>query len=299
MVLAHAVTVKNTFINILENSENDSAAFPRQWSDPLPRFGSVDTQEQGAANTTVKAAPADVSDVMETPQTSVGYDDAESDWYSQEDSSSVDTPIKSPSSHTVADASLGSLDAAGVLLQQQMWEKPANATPMDIPREWHGKTSVMVRNISYKCSRTMFREELNKAGFQNQYDFIYVPVSVGRGNCKGYAFVNFVDDRIAYRFKVQFDGFKMNVPGSVKRLEVIPANLQGYAQNASHYIAKQSENASTPCSGPTSQSRLSASGDDRSCALGASEDQPTPACRQCGARVLSRARFCHRCGVAL
>eukprot|EP00928_Gymnodinium_smaydae_P032603 TRINITY_DN23565_c0_g1_i4.p1 TRINITY_DN23565_c0_g1~~TRINITY_DN23565_c0_g1_i4.p1 ORF type:complete len:277 (+),score=34.54 TRINITY_DN23565_c0_g1_i4:51-881(+) len=276
MACAHAVVVKNTFINLLEKSEEDSDAFPRQWSDPLPRPHYMDTQEQDDADTVTKAGLVEDKSLFESPQTSVGCDDFQSDCCSREEWSSVDTPVTSPRAHALAYAPFGCVDAAGGLLQQQMFGKLANATPIDIPSEWQGKTSVMVRNISYKCSRMMFCEELDRAGFQNQYDYVYVPVNAGRGTSKGYAFANFADDRTAYRFKVHFDGFKMNVPGGVKLLEVIPANLQGYAQNASHYISKQSEMSVAP-----------------------SEEHPTQSCCQCQAKVLTRARFCQWCGAGL
>eukprot|EP00928_Gymnodinium_smaydae_P032601 TRINITY_DN23565_c0_g1_i2.p1 TRINITY_DN23565_c0_g1~~TRINITY_DN23565_c0_g1_i2.p1 ORF type:complete len:278 (+),score=34.05 TRINITY_DN23565_c0_g1_i2:58-891(+) len=277
MASAHAVMVKNTFINLVEHTEDDSTAFPRQWSDPLPRRCRVDSEEKDDVSINTKVGLDEKTAALESPRTSAGCGDSESECCSREELSSVDTPVMSPRAHTlVAYAPCGYLNAAACSLQQQMFESLASARPIDIPSEWQGKTSVMVRNISYQCSRIMFCEELNKAGFQNQYDYVYVPVNAGRGTSKGYAFANFVDDRTAYRFKAKFDGFKMNVPGSVKRLEIIPANLQGYAQNASHYISKQSEMSVAP-----------------------SEEHPTQSCCQCQAKVLTRARFCQWCGAGL
>eukprot|EP00928_Gymnodinium_smaydae_P085847 TRINITY_DN6951_c0_g1_i1.p1 TRINITY_DN6951_c0_g1~~TRINITY_DN6951_c0_g1_i1.p1 ORF type:complete len:286 (+),score=38.33 TRINITY_DN6951_c0_g1_i1:64-921(+) len=285
MACAHVVMVKNTFINLLENNEDDDAAFPRQWSDPLPRPSFVDTQEQDDTDAVTDAELAKVTDALESPRTSVGCDDSASDCCSREEWSSVDTPVMSPRAQTLPCAPPGRFDAAGVVLHQDVFGefgRHAIASPIDVPSEWQGKTSVMVRNISYQCSQIMFCEELNKAGFQGQYDYVYVPINAVRGTSKGYAFANFVDDRTAYRFKMHFDGVKMNVPGSVKRLEIIPANLQGYAQNASHYMAKQSE-VSTASSIPAV----------------VSEEQPTRSCHQCQAKVPIGARFCQWCGVGL
>eukprot|EP00928_Gymnodinium_smaydae_P085849 TRINITY_DN6951_c0_g1_i3.p1 TRINITY_DN6951_c0_g1~~TRINITY_DN6951_c0_g1_i3.p1 ORF type:complete len:280 (+),score=33.49 TRINITY_DN6951_c0_g1_i3:62-901(+) len=279
MASAHAVIVKNTFINLLENNEDDDAAFPRQWSDPLPRPSVLDAQEQGDADAVSKAELAKVIDAVESPRTSVGCDESESECCSREEWSSVDTPVMSPRTPC---APPGHYDAAGVVLQQHLFGRHASASPVDVPSEWQGKTSVMVRNISYQCTQIMFCEELDKAGFQNQYDYVYVPINAVRSTSKGYAFANFMDDRTAYRFKMHFDGVKMNVPGSVKRLEIIPANLQGYAQNASHYMAKQSE-VSTASSIPAV----------------VSEEQPTRSCHQCQAKVPIGARFCQWCGVGL
>eukprot|EP00928_Gymnodinium_smaydae_P069416 TRINITY_DN5289_c0_g4_i2.p1 TRINITY_DN5289_c0_g4~~TRINITY_DN5289_c0_g4_i2.p1 ORF type:complete len:347 (+),score=24.67 TRINITY_DN5289_c0_g4_i2:76-1041(+) len=110
-----------------------------------------------------------------------------------------------------------------------------------LPSEWQGKTSVMVRNIAYNCTRAMFSHALKRAGFENSYDYMYLPIDPRRGTSKGYLFLNFSDDITAYRFKVHFDGKKMDVPESSKLLKVIPANLQGYSENVSHYISKQNE----------------------------------------------------------
>eukprot|EP00928_Gymnodinium_smaydae_P048170 TRINITY_DN3219_c0_g2_i1.p1 TRINITY_DN3219_c0_g2~~TRINITY_DN3219_c0_g2_i1.p1 ORF type:complete len:265 (-),score=25.31 TRINITY_DN3219_c0_g2_i1:291-1085(-) len=112
------------------------------------------------------------------------------------------------------------------------FQETCDGTVGDIPTEWQNKTSVMVRNIPYKCTPTMFEHELNKAGFEDLFDYVYVPVNPGRTTTKGYAFVNFVDARTAYRFKQQFESTMMN--GSKKQLEVIPSHMQGFTSNSLH-----------------------------------------------------------------
>eukprot|EP00928_Gymnodinium_smaydae_P059638 TRINITY_DN43035_c0_g1_i1.p1 TRINITY_DN43035_c0_g1~~TRINITY_DN43035_c0_g1_i1.p1 ORF type:complete len:283 (+),score=44.39 TRINITY_DN43035_c0_g1_i1:224-1072(+) len=104
----------------------------------------------------------------------------------------------------------------------------------DVPPEWCGKTSIMVRNLPYKCTPTMFYREVCNAGFEDLVDYIYVPVNHKGSTCKGYAFANFVDPSSAYRFYGVFDGKKMCIPGSKKLLEVTPAFLQGYDQNCAN-----------------------------------------------------------------
>eukprot|EP00928_Gymnodinium_smaydae_P069418 TRINITY_DN5289_c0_g5_i1.p1 TRINITY_DN5289_c0_g5~~TRINITY_DN5289_c0_g5_i1.p1 ORF type:complete len:328 (+),score=37.32 TRINITY_DN5289_c0_g5_i1:74-1057(+) len=121
-------------------------------------------------------------------------------------------------------------------------EVPHPADEGDVlPSEWQGKTSVMVRNISYKCTRAVFYNMLKRAGFEDSFDYLYLPVIAGRDTSKGYAFINFSDDATAYRFKVHFDGKKLDMPKANKLIEVIPAKLQGFSENESHYIAKQNE----------------------------------------------------------
>eukprot|EP00928_Gymnodinium_smaydae_P078807 TRINITY_DN62881_c0_g1_i1.p1 TRINITY_DN62881_c0_g1~~TRINITY_DN62881_c0_g1_i1.p1 ORF type:complete len:276 (-),score=42.29 TRINITY_DN62881_c0_g1_i1:544-1371(-) len=109
---------------------------------------------------------------------------------------------------------------------------PSNES--DVPSEWQGKMSVMVRNLPYKCTPSMFFDELCQAGFENLVDYIYVPVNYKGMTCKGYAFANFVDSSSAYDFFCRFNARKMNIPGSKKLLEVTPAFLQGYDQNSSN-----------------------------------------------------------------
>eukprot|EP00928_Gymnodinium_smaydae_P037095 TRINITY_DN25810_c0_g1_i3.p1 TRINITY_DN25810_c0_g1~~TRINITY_DN25810_c0_g1_i3.p1 ORF type:complete len:590 (-),score=54.41 TRINITY_DN25810_c0_g1_i3:369-2138(-) len=109
----------------------------------------------------------------------------------------------------------------------------------DFPSEWHGKTSVMVRNLSYKCTEKRFRAELLNAGLEGLYDHVHVPINFATHTCKGYAFVNFVDTRSAYTFYRMFDSTMPRIPGSKKLLQVQPSNLQGFEQNVSHNERKK------------------------------------------------------------
>eukprot|EP00928_Gymnodinium_smaydae_P091066 TRINITY_DN74772_c0_g1_i1.p1 TRINITY_DN74772_c0_g1~~TRINITY_DN74772_c0_g1_i1.p1 ORF type:complete len:340 (-),score=10.24 TRINITY_DN74772_c0_g1_i1:188-1207(-) len=102
-----------------------------------------------------------------------------------------------------------------------------------VPDEWRGKTSVLVRNLSYMCTRKIF-EEMLKEGFDGLYDYLYVPMDVARSTSKGYAFVNFVDPPTAYRFHQVFHRSMPSIPGTLKLLDVIPSHLQGRAANVSH-----------------------------------------------------------------
>eukprot|EP00928_Gymnodinium_smaydae_P049296 TRINITY_DN33078_c0_g1_i1.p1 TRINITY_DN33078_c0_g1~~TRINITY_DN33078_c0_g1_i1.p1 ORF type:complete len:323 (+),score=12.71 TRINITY_DN33078_c0_g1_i1:56-970(+) len=304
MECAHNFVIRNTFISILESDGEDDGPFPRQLSDPTPRvkdslpgFGVGHSQKKHAIDRTTSGS--------ELSRASTRCEELD-DFSCVREERSADS---------ITCASVTSFDAFSARVQEQMLEEPASKKGFDIPSEWQGKTSVMIRNISYKCTRDMFCEELDKAGFQDLFDYVYVPVNAGRGTSKGYAFANFVDDRTAYRFKVRFDGRQMDMPGGVKRLVIIPANLQGFSENASHYITKQSELSVASMTHPAKSSQKCAKsieGNGRRIAADTStqrgDEAPTSpsenhsvtdSCRQCQRRVFSRARFCQWCGTAM
>eukprot|EP00928_Gymnodinium_smaydae_P083599 TRINITY_DN66837_c0_g1_i1.p1 TRINITY_DN66837_c0_g1~~TRINITY_DN66837_c0_g1_i1.p1 ORF type:complete len:421 (+),score=49.98 TRINITY_DN66837_c0_g1_i1:69-1265(+) len=95
--------------------------------------------------------------------------------------------------------------------------------------EWYGKTTAMVRNVPFEFTYEMLKEEVNNAGFTNQFDFMYLPLASSSQN-KGYAFINFVNSATAHRFKEVCEVRKLRD----RKVHVTPANLQGYAQNVEH-----------------------------------------------------------------
>eukprot|EP00928_Gymnodinium_smaydae_P022508 TRINITY_DN1887_c0_g3_i1.p1 TRINITY_DN1887_c0_g3~~TRINITY_DN1887_c0_g3_i1.p1 ORF type:complete len:313 (-),score=51.89 TRINITY_DN1887_c0_g3_i1:537-1475(-) len=312
MACEHSVVVKNTFISVLENDDDADATLlktrVRTFSDPLPQQTSDHLSGHRLQNGLKEASLDAKMDALESPRTSVGcdYEASEGGSSSQQEWSSIDTPVHSPRPALLTCSSTSSSNGQDVLLIAPLCDASAHAKEKDIPIEWQGKTSVMVRNISYKCSRMMFCEALDKAGYKNLFNYVYVPINAGRGTSKGYAFANFLDDRTAYRFKEQFHGRKMDVPGSFKLLEIIPANLQGYSQNASHYIAKQSELSAASSSNPAQSLQVNAdcNVDERSSYMrqrskAPEEESTSSKCRHCQCQVLCRARFCQWCGVEL
>jgi RNA recognition motif-containing protein len=97
-----------------------------------------------------------------------------------------------------------------------------------------GATTVMIRNIPCKYTQENVMEEVS-AVTQN-YDFLYMPPARGDGGSKGYAFVNFCDEETASRFLVEFQGHAFyRQPNSLKRAEVVYAEVQGLMQNVKFY----------------------------------------------------------------
>eukprot|EP00928_Gymnodinium_smaydae_P055216 TRINITY_DN3880_c0_g1_i2.p1 TRINITY_DN3880_c0_g1~~TRINITY_DN3880_c0_g1_i2.p1 ORF type:complete len:312 (-),score=38.74 TRINITY_DN3880_c0_g1_i2:470-1405(-) len=306
MLNNNAVSVKNTFISVDWDEDNAGtpSSRPRLLSDPTPKF-SHSAESQSVQREAVGCDELDGMSVIR-----------------QE--GCAETPFfPNPNSNGSARVDLGTwADSVCSSLEGERNCNQAGYNGVAVPSEWQGKSSVMVRNISYKCTRGMFRDELCKAGFEGLFDYVYVPVNVGRGTSKGYAFVNFVDAQTAFTFKQRFDGNRMDVPGGMKLLEVIPANLQGYAKNVSHYIDKQNEVSATLKSRQVSLPRAAdvrgewkANGVAATGTFGGSRKPsenvavtselnekyagPGPYCPMCGKHVLSKARFCQWCGAEL
>eukprot|EP00928_Gymnodinium_smaydae_P022509 TRINITY_DN1887_c1_g1_i1.p1 TRINITY_DN1887_c1_g1~~TRINITY_DN1887_c1_g1_i1.p1 ORF type:complete len:229 (-),score=21.29 TRINITY_DN1887_c1_g1_i1:711-1397(-) len=125
-------------------------------------------------------------DALESARTSVGDEESVGASNCQEDLSCVGTPV-----HDACESLLwlenAHASSAGNHIEEQVLEESLSPKHLEIPDEWRGKTSVMVRNISYKCTRTLFCDELDKRGFQNLFDYVYIPINAGRGTSKGHA----------------------------------------------------------------------------------------------------------------
>eukprot|EP00928_Gymnodinium_smaydae_P075277 TRINITY_DN58293_c0_g1_i1.p1 TRINITY_DN58293_c0_g1~~TRINITY_DN58293_c0_g1_i1.p1 ORF type:complete len:339 (+),score=37.68 TRINITY_DN58293_c0_g1_i1:66-1082(+) len=98
---------------------------------------------------------------------------------------------------------------------------------VDVPPEWQGKSSVMIRNLAVYCTENYVDNMIKKAGFEGTYDYLYMPVTAA-GVSKGYAFVNFFEAHTAYRFKCLCEKRQMGLAAPGATLNVRPANLQWY-----------------------------------------------------------------------
>ena len=127
-----------------------------------------------------------------------------------------------------------------------------------------GLTTAMVRNLPAKYTRRKFVSAINTAGLAGQYDFAYVPMDSRRHTNRGVGFVNFTTPEAADRFYQLFHdkllpssglgggGKDPRVPlpsgglGGGGRepqvpLVVLPADMQGFEQNAVHHLSVRKE----------------------------------------------------------
>eukprot|EP00928_Gymnodinium_smaydae_P012455 TRINITY_DN14514_c2_g2_i1.p1 TRINITY_DN14514_c2_g2~~TRINITY_DN14514_c2_g2_i1.p1 ORF type:complete len:354 (-),score=29.84 TRINITY_DN14514_c2_g2_i1:165-1226(-) len=236
------VTIQNTFITILDDSDNESDVFPRQYSDPTAGRGlkvscakETSPEKIGQRKDTHRAnkgcTPADES-VGDRKSTNFKAS-------SQTDLHRIQAPLASvPEARSVGELSTSYSSGS---LCSVVGPSEENDTLVDeLPIEWRGKTSVMIRNISYQLNQCALSHALHEAGFGGLFDYVYVPMNASgvTSTSKGYAFVNFLSAHAAYSFKTLFDGRSLTIAGNHKRLQVIPSNLQGYNANVSHYKSK-------------------------------------------------------------
>jgi len=98
------------------------------------------------------------------------------------------------------------------------------------------RTTVMLRNLPNNYTRTMVMDMLDKEGFQNGYDFLYLPIDFQSGACLGYAFINLVNPSMAPRFFRIFVGYSRWVLPSRKICGVTwSAPHQGFQAHVDRY----------------------------------------------------------------
>lgn len=69
------------------------------------------------------------------------------------------------------------------------------------------KTTVMLRNVPYNCSRDSVVKMMDEAGLCGLYNFIYLPIDFRSKSGFGYAFINMVSNAAAEKLFAQFNGF--------------------------------------------------------------------------------------------
>jgi len=99
-------------------------------------------------------------------------------------------------------------------------------------------TTLMIRNVPNICTTMFLMEALDSLGFQNKYDFIYLPMDNGSLRSIGYAFVNFMLPEVAQSCmdKLRNTDVLCQRCTQYKKLAwVTPAHLQGLRENLEHY----------------------------------------------------------------
>lgn len=93
----------------------------------------------------------------------------------------------------------------------------------------------MLRNIPVTFGREMVISDMHVRGFAGCYDFFYLPMDFQSGNNLGYAFINFVSQAEAERFRFSYDGLSLAADRSKKVCAVAPATTQGMLANVEYY----------------------------------------------------------------
>eukprot|EP00747_Dinoflagellata_sp_TGD_P210721 gnl/TRDRNA2_/TRDRNA2_83984_c0_seq1.p1 gnl/TRDRNA2_/TRDRNA2_83984_c0~~gnl/TRDRNA2_/TRDRNA2_83984_c0_seq1.p1 ORF type:complete len:239 (+),score=28.95 gnl/TRDRNA2_/TRDRNA2_83984_c0_seq1:1-717(+) len=95
--------------------------------------------------------------------------------------------------------------------------------------------TVMMRNLPNKYTQQMLLEDINLAGFAGTFDFFYLPIDPETHANRGYAFINFENPINAHYFMEMFEGHQMYRFDSKKFVSCVPATVQGFEANYSHY----------------------------------------------------------------
>jgi len=77
----------------------------------------------------------------------------------------------------------------------------------EIPVSEAVKTTVMLRNVPYNCSRDSVVKMMDEVGLHGLYNFIYLPIDFRSKSGFGYAFINMVSNAAAQQLFAQFNSF--------------------------------------------------------------------------------------------
>jgi len=101
--------------------------------------------------------------------------------------------------------------------------------------DWTGKTTAMIRNIPSCYTQKDLLAELDARGWDETYDFFYLPFDQQKKTNCGYGFMNFKDPSLAAALHQALDGAQLAKGRGRKRLQVVPAVVQGYSANLEHF----------------------------------------------------------------
>ncbi|CAE8713512.1 unnamed protein product [Polarella glacialis] len=128
---------------------------------------------------------------------------------------------------------------------EKVWEKVAEESCAESQEE--GVVTMMMRNLPNRYKQEMVREEVEKSGFSDAFDILYLPLDPKTRVNRGYAFINFKTALQASQFKATFDGYRMQKSNSHKAVSVVPAKLQGFDAVYAKILEMQHGNADLPC----------------------------------------------------
>jgi hypothetical protein len=102
-----------------------------------------------------------------------------------------------------------------------------------------GCTTVMMRELPLKYTQRKLLREINSSGFGGQYDYLYLPMDPRSHANRGFAFINMVSEKAAEDFYKKFHGQYLRCFSTTveKPISVLPADLQGFEENALQYAA--------------------------------------------------------------
>jgi len=104
-----------------------------------------------------------------------------------------------------------------------------------------GCTTVMVRHVPSKYTQRKLMRDINSLGFLGTYDFFFLPMDARSHSNRGFVFVNLLSPEAAEDFYKTFHNGRLPHFSSEKALAVLPADLQGFEENALRYASTTSQ----------------------------------------------------------
>jgi RNA recognition motif-containing protein len=101
----------------------------------------------------------------------------------------------------------------------------------------NGCTTVMMKEVPLKYTQRNLLREINASGFTGKFDFLYLPMDPRSHANRGFAFINMVSERVAEEFYKKFHGQHLRHFNAEKPVVVLPADLQGFEENALQYAS--------------------------------------------------------------
>jgi len=93
-------------------------------------------------------------------------------------------------------------------------------------------TTLMIRNLPHDLTQMDLIAELDENGFEQAYDFLYMPSNFCSGRGKGYAFINFTQQAAARRFVAEWHkGVRFGAGRDRGGLSISAAAVQGRDAN--------------------------------------------------------------------
>lgn len=107
------------------------------------------------------------------------------------------------------------------------WGGEARCQPVGDLSNGEAKT-FMVRNIPIRYTQDMLLKEWPNNG---EYDFLYLPICIGRKGNASFAFINFVTEEAASEFHARWHKQRLQHYSARKPLDISPAHVQGRDDN--------------------------------------------------------------------